>query len=301
MSFVDDRHGWAACDDGSVLRTTDSGGTWHRQQIVPAVNTTPVLFIHYISIHALRNGALFVSAALHSSAAILRSSDLARTWTVVHRTDRASLQSVWFIDDRKGWAVGWTAPPGQSERAVIYSTQDGGHTWNPQYLADTSLDYFSEVRFADATTGWVVGGRDVVHTVDSGTTWKAQSVPGDAYLFGLDAVSPTEAWVVGSDGVILHTVDGGTTWLQSKLPARFGSPLLNSVKFIDPRHGWVVGNDGLIFGTADGGATWRLESKGRSSYLRGLTSTKRYVFTYGNDGIILRRTVGQVRPPRQPN
>lgn len=300
VSFVDDTNGWAACDDGTVLRTTDSGATWRHRKIVPAVNTRPVLFFHWIGICALRNGTVFVTAALDSSNVILQSSDLARTWNVIQRDDRTSFQSMCFVDDRNGWVGGATETHDGLAVGSVFATRDGGHTWNLQYVGDDKSEYLYDVRFADARTGWAVGAREVVHTVDGGATWQVQTVPGDAYLFGVDVISPTEAWVVGSDGSMLHTVDGGGTWLQSKLPPQYDSTWLNSVRFVDPLRGWVVGNDGLIFGTVDGGATWHLESKAHSSYLRGIAATRRFVYTFGNDGVILRRPVDQV-VPRQPN
>jgi photosystem II stability/assembly factor-like uncharacterized protein len=73
------------------------------------------------------------------------------------------------------------------------------------------------------------------------------------HLYGVRAMSPTEAWAVGDFGAIAHTADGGATWTQAESGTR--QPLY-SVDFADARHGWVVGKSGLVLRTEDGGVTW---------------------------------------------
>ena len=73
------------------------------------------------------------------------------------------------------------------------------------------------------------------------------------HLYGVHAMSPTEAWAVGNFGTIAHTADAGKTWT----PAESGTRMpLYSIDFADARHGWVVGKSGLVLRTEDGGATW---------------------------------------------
>jgi photosystem II stability/assembly factor-like uncharacterized protein len=74
------------------------------------------------------------------------------------------------------------------------------------------------------------------------------------HLYGVRALSPTEAWAVGNFGAILHTVDGGKTWTASTSGTRLP---LYGVDFADARTGWAVGKSGLVLRTEDGGATWK--------------------------------------------
>src|SRR5690349_5089885 len=48
MSFTDHLNGWAACDDGTLLQTTDGSNSWVRRTIYPRINTLPALFIDSI-------------------------------------------------------------------------------------------------------------------------------------------------------------------------------------------------------------------------------------------------------------
>jgi photosystem II stability/assembly factor-like uncharacterized protein len=73
------------------------------------------------------------------------------------------------------------------------------------------------------------------------------------HLYGVKALSPTEAWAVGNYGAIYHTSNAGQTWeardSETKVP-------LFSVDFADAQHGWTVGKSGEILATTDGGRTW---------------------------------------------
>ena len=73
-------------------------------------------------------------------------------------------------------------------------------------------------------------------------------------LTGVQFVSASTGWVVGSDR-ILHTTDGGRHWdIQYKTAT---AAQLSNVDFADASHGWVVGAS-TVLATSDGGAHWRL-------------------------------------------
>src|SRR5213592_161240 len=72
-------------------------------------------------------------------------------------------------------------------------------------------------------------------------------------LYGVKAMSASEAWAVGNFGSIYHTTDAGKTWE----PRESGTKVpLFGVDFADTQHGWIVGKGSLILHTADGGRTW---------------------------------------------
>src|SRR5262245_9749668 len=73
-------------------------------------------------------------------------------------------------------------------------------------------------------------------------------------LYGVRALSATDAWAVGNFGTIEHTTDGGKTWREvdsgTKLP-------LFAIDFGDPQHAWAVGKSAMVLRTEDGGKTWK--------------------------------------------
>jgi len=119
--------------------------------------------------------------------------------------------------------------------------------------------------------GWTVGGPSdgygtILRSTDSGKTWIRQGAGqiADVPLFGVFAVDPYTAWVVGAPdengyGTIYHTTDGGDTW-QRKGSSNTGSPdYVPDVLFFKVHARgddvWIVGT-GTILHTSDGGATW---------------------------------------------
>ena len=170
------------------------------------------------------------------------------------------------------WAVG--------KFGVILHTVDGGSTWNKQ-VSGFSQPSLNSVVFATPQLGWVVGytwggahyweGKSVIlHTEDSGNTWKEQksgSGTGD-FLTSVDFATPQSGWAVGYDldtnsGTILHTEDGGTTWKTQVRGDAGGLEKLRSVTFATPQSGWAVG-DSQIVHTGDGGRSWQTQSRGGS-------------------------------------
>ncbi len=73
------------------------------------------------------------------------------------------------------------------------------------------------------------------------------------HLYGVRALSATEAWAVGNFGALLHTSDGGRTWKAADAKTR--QPLFG-IDFGDPQHAWAVGKSALVLRTTDSGATW---------------------------------------------
>ena len=59
------------------------------------------------------------------------------------------------------------------------------------------------------------------------------------HLYGVRALSATEAWAVGNFGTIEHTTDGGATW--KTVDAGIRRPIFG-IDFGDPEHAWAVGN-----------------------------------------------------------
>jgi photosystem II stability/assembly factor-like uncharacterized protein len=290
ISFADDRNGWAACDDGTLLQTSDGGNKWVRRIIYPRVNTITPSFVDSIGVFFNNNRKGWIVAHLQRSAVILVTENGGQSWKVRFRVPfkLSTLANIWFANEKYGWAVGEAEDNGV-DGGIIYGTRDGGKTWILQYKGSDQESFVDDVRFSDTLNGWAVGDEAVFHTTDGGTTWQRQNLPKAAYFFGVDVISSNEAWVVGSNGSILHTTDRGSSWNQFKLPSEYEDHWLNSVKFINSNHGWVAGNDGAIFFTNDGGKTWQLESKDTSSYLRGLAVAGNHIFAFGNDGVILRR------------
>ena len=122
---------------------------------------------------------------------------------------------------------------------------------------------FNAVSFS-GSSGWAVGVlKDnvastgtytslIAHSLNGGGTWQLETVASADELYGVAALSPTNAWAVGGNGLILHYAEG--SWTSQRL-AGWSGKALRAVGF-SGLTGWAVG-DGLgIARTTDGGLTW---------------------------------------------
>jgi photosystem II stability/assembly factor-like uncharacterized protein len=192
------------------------------------------------------------------------------------------VNGVSFTDALHGHAVG--------SAGALVATTDGGATWSPQQRppevelnGEKLLWTFRDVSFADANTGYVIGGRSVLSTADAGASWQAFSNPYFGNLTGVSAIDGLQAQVVGSSGpvengisyVTVSTGDGGKTWEPH--PSDFGPGInalnFNAVSFPDPLHGFAVGDGGRIVATVDGGHTWKLQRGGSTEVFTGVAFT----------------------------
>ncbi|HEX8719513.1 MAG TPA: YCF48-related protein [Pyrinomonadaceae bacterium] len=185
----------------------------------------------------------------------------AAAWERQNSGTLAWLHGVFFVDERRGWAVGG--------KGTLLSTADGGGTWEPR--RPPTEDSLRDVFFSDAETGWLVCERSMfppaaddvplsylLKTADGGRTWSRVEVTRGAdaglRLTGLRFADREHGWVFGEMGALYATRDGGGTWERQRAPTRH---LLLGASFLDAQTGWVSGGGLTVLKTSDGGATWR--------------------------------------------
>jgi photosystem II stability/assembly factor-like uncharacterized protein len=173
------------------------------------------------------------------------------------------LHSVFFLNQKKGWAVG--------SKGALLTTVDGGSTWkiNPRPTEDSLQDVY----FSSEQNGWLVCEANIyelktreaprtylLHTTDGGSTWEKMDVNGadkngdvDTRLTRVIFSRGGRGWVFGEAGTAYTTTNDGKTWKHVQLPTRY---LLLGGVFVDNDRGWLVGAGGTILQTSDGGDTW---------------------------------------------
>lgn len=231
VDFVDPTRGWAVGDGSLIVHTVDGGSTWLSQDSNGAAQLWGVDFVDANSGWAVgplgvirtttdggsswlvRDSGTFallqdVSAISATTAwvvgdggVILKTTDGGATWLGQLSGTLADLRAIHAIDAERACAVG-----GNGYDPPLLVTTDGGTNWFS--LATTSTGLFSDVRFASASTGWVLGSDGLIFgTTDGGLTWQRQNSTTDKDLYSLCAISPTTAWAIGHG--LLKTSTGG--------------------------------------------------------------------------------------------
>jgi len=200
---------------------------------------------------------------------VLRTSDGGATWTKTTMSGRVNLNSVSFADSTHGFASGnwWTSEELGKAGPLLFSTSDGGATWEKSRVLPSVNGEMDHVVAIDADTACAVGATSeiehygvVVRTTNGGSSWQTQlkqSGRKTTVLTGVDFIDADTGWASGygahtGHGVVLATSDGGATWRRQPAPQ---SGWLLQICFVDAERGWASA-DKSVLRTTDGGATW---------------------------------------------
>jgi photosystem II stability/assembly factor-like uncharacterized protein len=107
---------------GLVLSTVSGGSSWGLPQKILAAEVQASL--DFNSICAVKNRIWIVG---RPGSVVVSSSDAGATWTLQKTGQALPLQSVFFFDERNGWAVG--------DAGTILHSSDGGKNWSIQQQA----------------------------------------------------------------------------------------------------------------------------------------------------------------------
>jgi photosystem II stability/assembly factor-like uncharacterized protein len=234
---------------------------------------------------------------------VLTSTDGGATWKQSQVPVSADLTSVFFVDDKAGWAVG--------HDGVILHTADGGERWVVQLTgrdankllvaaierkvaADPASDDakklleeakryaeqgadkpFLDVWFADARTGYAVGAFNLVfRTSDGGRTWESWFDRTDnPKFFNLYAIvaAAGELYVAGEGGVVLK-LDPAAQRFKA-LTTGYGGSFFG---IADAGSAVLVfGLRGNVYRSEDGGRTWSKVDTGLAASVVSATRTAR--------------------------
>ncbi len=290
IAFISSIAGWAAGDNGIILKSSDGGNSWQ----VQISGTTSNLY--GISFKNADEGV-----AVGEAGTILRTVNGGVTWdekVTLNTQISGDLNGVIF-QGAEGWIIG--------DNGLLLHTSDSGVNWE---LQDTGLKIrFLDVSFIDSLTGWIVGENGtVLHTSDGGQSWNLQVSGVTAHLNGVSFVNNLSGWVVGDKGTIISTNDGGQTWNVENSGTTID---LADVFFVDVNNGWVVGKNGTILNNGASGETgssqfrqtntqWKIQSSGTTvNLLNVFFINPNLGFIVGETGIIL-ITINGGQDPTNP-
>ncbi|WP_433466696.1 oxidoreductase [Spirillospora sp. CA-128828] len=244
LAAVDRSVAWLAGSGGTVLRTTDGGGTW--RNVAPA-GAAGLEFRDIEAFDARR--AVVLAIGEGDASRVYATSDGGRTWTLGFRNDepKAFYDCMTFFDSRHGLAM---SDPVDGRFRLI-ATGDAGRSWRVLPSAGMPPALEGEAGFAASGQCLVShGSRDV---------WLATGG--------------------GSRSRVFHSGDRGLTWTVADTPLP-GSPSQGvfALAFRDSRHGIAVGGDyrpgepspTAAATTGDGGRTWQAARRPPAEYRSGV-------------------------------
>ncbi|KJK00342.1 BNR/Asp-box repeat-containing protein [Pseudomonas sp. 21] len=183
---------------------------------------------------------------------ILYSDDAGKSWTQATVPTRQLLTAVFFVNDKKGWAVG--------HDAQVLATTDGGTTWVRQFEDLKREAPLLDIWFQDENHGVAVGAYGaLLETTDGGKSWEDVSDRLDNedqfHLNAITAVKDSGLFVVGEAGSMFRSKDWGETW--EKLQGPYEGSLFGATGTTHAGTVLAYGLRGHLFRSTDFGDTWQ--------------------------------------------
>ncbi len=212
MAIVDATHIWLGGTWGTVVRTTNGGGIWERQDKtdVGGVLST-VQTINGVHFRDANNGCITGSGNVH-----FYTTNGGSLWSRAEFTNLPveegilTFDSLFFTSPLEGW-VRMTNLLTSVNR--LLHTTNGGVTW--QVVSVSSPQWPARFAFASSTQGWgILADGSLMQTTSGGGAWSSQSSGTSAKLnqvFFLPASQTggtPRGWAVGDAGTIVSY--GGT-------------------------------------------------------------------------------------------
>ncbi len=218
---------------------------------------------------------------------VVLSDDKGVTWRQAKKVPtRTTLTSVYFTDEKNGWAVG--------HDTIVIHTRDGGETWEMQYSDPPAETPLLTVWFENNEHGIAAGSFSfMLETFDGGKTWESRPLleeePEEFEQPHLNAIfwgpdRQTQVMIAAEAGNFFRSSDSGKTWEHVKMPyigSFWGGLVTQQGRVL------ALGMRGHIFRSDDFGTTWeKVETGADQSYSGGVQLTDGTIIAVGLAGTV---------------
>ncbi|MDQ3194518.1 MAG: T9SS type A sorting domain-containing protein [Bacteroidota bacterium] len=212
-------------DTGTILKTTDGGGSWSFQNAGAANNLNGIYFTD-----------LNTGVAVGDTGKILRTTNGGNNWQTITTALNTKLICIKFSDSRIGYINSITK---------TLRTTNGGLDWI--IFNGGGIDLF----FPDTLIGYSTGGSGIIlKTLNGGMSWVTQSGNVAENLNSIFFINVENGYAVGNGGAVTKTTNGGINWTPQ---IKLSNNQFNSVYFINANTGYIAGDFGTLLKTTNGG------------------------------------------------
>ncbi|MBM3358424.1 MAG: sialidase [Betaproteobacteria bacterium] len=253
-----------------------AGGYAFSPRSIPQFPATGLRVDTVLLLDAARAGARLVAAGERGR--IFLSDDEGAGWRPAKSPTEATLTALYFVDARRGWAVG--------HDAVILRSTDGGESWQQVHSAPEEQRPLLDIRFLGAEHGIAIGAYGAyLESRDGGRTWAARRIAeGDRHFNALAAAGDRQ-YIAGESGTLLSSEDRGAQWVALASPYKgslFGILGAGGSDLV------AFGLRGNVFHSANQGRDWRAaESTTQASLMGGRALAPGTAVLAGQDGTLL--------------
>lgn len=192
------------------------------------------------------------------SGVIIKTTNSGTDWELKHSDSSYQLNSVFFLDNKIGWAGGYEV----TNQSILLKTINGGETWQRiDYNETYGIDH---IRFFNDSIGWLIENREGYggrfrQTINGGLTWNTKYSFNNNVATPFYFMNPDTGWIT-SWRFIKKTFNGGESWISigNGLPIELGDCHFACSFFLNENLGWVINLYGgnTLYTTENGGESW---------------------------------------------
>ena len=275
LYFNNTNTGYAAGENGKIIKTTNSGVNW----ISLNAGAAGILW----SVSFIDNNTGFIAGYEGS----YRTTNGGANWLRIPLLNwRYKIQ---FANPLTGYS------PGAGNQ--VMKTTNGGLNWESKYV-NTSASFYNVSVVNENTAYFCPGINKLFKTIDGGDSWQQINTPYGGLPFSIFFVNDSTGYLVTEGGgryLLSKTTNGGINWTTqlSSIEMSFGGIyMLNDQTGFVEGCSWNPGYTGFIFKTTNGGINWN-----KSCYIDNAINCIYFVnentgYAAGFDGMILKTTNG---------
>lgn len=283
LQFTSDRDAWLANGE-KLWHTEDGGKNWLQVEVPDSDSSSDIASFGFSS---LSSGWVYKHGKLY------KTSNAGKTWiqlpSLPIEYPKGSFHKIIFSGDAQvAWAVGGIYIPVSREAILkhrfpnntiandfgavlygaIYSSDDGGESWKPQYLS-SQVGRYVDIAFSGTKNAVAFGDAGIMFSEDNGDNWVPvkfekdctdriyrehyEGQPLHALLY-----SSSLGFLSYSDGRLARSNDGGMTWCDFLHPREVWpdgemNAYFEKIHFSTPIEGWAKKANGTLYRTNDGG------------------------------------------------
>lgn len=274
VAFAGPGQAWATAHDGFLLSSADNGATW---QVKLTGSDVAQLSISALEARIEAQESAVAEATPEAREDLEWALDdslfaLEEAMAAVDEGMTSPMLSVWFANDRDGYALG--------AYGVFLRTRDGGETWvmDSNRLDNPDKYHLYDIVSSSAGTLLVAGeAGTLLRSLDDGSSWQRVQAIYPGSFFGAVAASDGSLLTFGLRGNVFRSTDEGESWARVNTGDQ--RTLMCGVA---SDNGTVVlaGSAGAVLYSADGGASFSVVPTEGSRVYSGLT-------TAPDDGLLL--------------
>ena len=270
-NFINLQSGWVGGDNGTLLKTTNSGLNWNNVLIPDSLNVRKIYFLNsetgWISTNNLRtlfkttNGGLnwspqymftnflydfsFVDSQTgfigSGNGTVLKTTNGGSNWDILNSGVASSPIKITFFNSLTGFFAGI--------QNSLSKTTNGGLNWFSVYSHTNS---WNSAFFINENTGFYSLPGEIYKTTDGGGSWNLKHTS-SSYVYNINFLTSSIGFASTFDGKIFKTTNGGESWVTQSAAQGYS---LYSISILNEETAFVPGFKGTILKTSNGGTNW---------------------------------------------